>query len=49
MDMVCLRCGEAWDMDYVLHEAPHGHVCEGCRTYYDQDLHPIARILQGAL
>ena len=23
MDMVCLRCGEAWDMDYVLHEAPH--------------------------
>jgi hypothetical protein len=23
MDMVCLTCGEAWDMDYVLHEAPH--------------------------
>jgi hypothetical protein len=23
MDMVCLTCGEPWDMDYVLHEAPH--------------------------
>jgi len=23
MDMVCLICGEAWDMEYVLHEAPH--------------------------
>jgi hypothetical protein len=23
MDMVCITCGEAWDMDYVLHEAPH--------------------------
>jgi len=23
MDMVCLTCGEAWDMDYVLHDAPH--------------------------
>ena len=23
MDMVCLTCGESWDMDYVLHEAPN--------------------------
>ena len=23
MDMVCLTCGESWDMEYVLHEAPH--------------------------
>ena len=23
MDMVCLTCGEPWDMEYVLHEAPH--------------------------
>jgi len=23
MDMVCITCGEAWDMDDVLHEAPH--------------------------
>ena len=22
MDMVCINCGEPWDMDYVLHEAP---------------------------
>ena len=22
MDMVCITCGEPWDMDYVLHEAP---------------------------
>jgi hypothetical protein len=24
---------------------PHGHVCDGCRTYYDQDLNPMARLL----
>jgi hypothetical protein len=23
MDMVCLTCGEPWNMDYVLHEAPY--------------------------
>lgn len=23
MDLVCVGCGERWDMDYVLHEAPH--------------------------
>ena len=22
MDMVCINCGEPWDTDYVLHEAP---------------------------
>ena len=22
MDLVCIRCGEPWDMDYVLHEDP---------------------------
>lgn len=21
MDLVCINCGEPWDMDYVLHEA----------------------------
>lgn len=22
MDLVCTRCGEPWDLDYVLHEKP---------------------------
>ncbi len=22
MDMICINCGEPWDMEYVLHEAP---------------------------
>ena len=22
MDIVCVNCGEPWDVDYVLHEAP---------------------------
>lgn len=22
MDLVCIRCGEPWDLDHVLHEAP---------------------------
>lgn len=22
MDLVCIRCGEPWDMDYVLHDDP---------------------------
>jgi len=22
MDMVCINCGETWDMDYVIREAP---------------------------
>jgi hypothetical protein len=23
MDLPCINCGEPWDMDFVLHEAPH--------------------------
>jgi hypothetical protein len=23
MDLLCVTCGEPWDMDYVLHDAPH--------------------------
>lgn len=22
MDLICTRCGEPWDLDYVLHEEP---------------------------
>ena len=22
MDLLCTRCGEPWDLDYILHEAP---------------------------
>ena len=29
MDLLCINCGEPWDMDYVLHEVPH----EFTRTY----------------
>ena len=24
MDIYCTRCGEPWDIDYVLHEEPDG-------------------------
>ena len=38
MDLPCTNCGEPWDMDYVLHEAPneftrtHGRIdrCPTC-------------------
>ena len=23
MDIPCVNCGEPWNLDYVLHEAPH--------------------------
>ncbi|MBP7937214.1 MAG: hypothetical protein GX616_25390 [Planctomycetes bacterium] len=31
MDLVCIRCGEPWDMDYVLHEDPGGFKRRGGR------------------
>lgn len=24
MDLVCIRCGEPWDVDHVLHDDPNG-------------------------
>lgn len=24
MDLVCIRCGEPWDVDHVLHDDPKG-------------------------
>lgn len=30
MDLVCHRCGEPWDLDYVLHEEPQGFTRQGC-------------------
>jgi hypothetical protein len=31
MDLVCTRCGEPWDVDYVLHEEPLGFRRRGGR------------------
>ncbi len=31
MDLVCTRCGEPWDVDYVLHEEPEGFKRKGGR------------------
>ena len=31
MDMKCANCGEPWDMDYVLHEAPEDFKRKGSR------------------
>ena len=31
MDLVCIRCGEPWDMDYVLHEDPKAFKRHGGR------------------
>lgn len=29
MDIVCTRCGEPWDVAYVLHEEPHAFKRQG--------------------
>ena len=29
MDLLCVRCGEPWDIDYVLHEEPEGFKRKG--------------------
>ena len=39
MDLPCINCGEPWDMDYVLHEAPH----EFTRTHGRIDRCPACR------
>ncbi len=31
MDLVCIRCGEPWDMDYVRHEEPDAFKRRGGR------------------
>lgn len=30
MDLLCLRCGEQWDFDLVLHELPEQFERQGC-------------------
>lgn len=30
MDLLCLRCGEPWDFDLVLHELPEQFERQGC-------------------
>ena len=30
MDVVCMRCGEPWDIDYIQHEAPELFARKGC-------------------
>ena len=41
----CPDCNNPLQPPTGFQIVPQGHVCEGCRTYYDQDLNPIARIL----
>ena len=31
MDLMCLTCGEPWEVDHVLHEAPADFERKGCR------------------
>ena len=30
MDVVCMRCGEPWNIDYIQHEAPERFERQGC-------------------
>lgn len=30
MDLICLTCGEPWELDYVLHDAPADFERKGC-------------------
>ncbi len=30
MDLICLTCGEPWDVDHVLHDAPADFQRKGC-------------------
>jgi len=44
-ERTCPDCNTPLKLPATFNIGPHGHVCEGCRTYYDADLHPRARIL----
>lgn len=44
-ERTCPDCNTPLQPPAVMQIVPQGHVCEGCRTYYDQDLNPIARML----
>lgn len=41
----CPDCNNPLQPPTAFNIGPHGHVCEGCRTYYDHALNPIARLL----
>ncbi len=49
MDLICTRCGEPWDLDYVLHDAPGDFKrtgglithCPSCPT--EEPKHPPAQ------
>jgi hypothetical protein len=44
-ERTCPDCNNPLEPPTVFQIGPQGHVCEGCRTYYDHDLTPIARLL----
>jgi hypothetical protein len=44
-ERTCLDCNNPLEPPAAFNIGPQGHVCEGCRTYYDQDLNPVARLL----
>jgi hypothetical protein len=44
-ERTCQDCNNPLEPPTAFNIGPHGHVCDGCRMYYDADLNPIARIL----
>lgn len=41
----CPDCNNPLQPPMACNIVPQGHVCDSCRTYYDPDLNPIARML----
>ena len=57
MDLLCIRCGEPWDIDHVLHEEPDGFkrkggvirqcpCCKGKEVEPNEKLRERAQIVQ---
>jgi hypothetical protein len=44
-ERTCPDCNNPLKPPTAFNIGPQGHVCEGCRMYYDRDLNPLARIL----
>jgi hypothetical protein len=44
-ERTCPDCNNPLEPPAAFTIGPQGHVCDGCRTYYDHDLTPIARLL----
>jgi hypothetical protein len=44
-ERTCPDCNQPLQSPIAFDIGSHGHVCDGCRTYYDHDLNPRARLL----